>query len=325
MSRLRILSLLLAATLLMGVQGAVRVKQPIAQGVWYPEDPEALKQKVDRLIDESDVQVPEGGCFALVMPHAPYESFGSIAAAAAKMIPKNGFDRVVVLAASHFSSFRGCSIPSVQIYRTPLGDVVVDDPVCRLLDRSMLIDVRSVQYRQSLERRQVHEREYTTEVVLPFLQERLKAFTLVPLLVGDFVDSQGRMDDNAVKGVAKEIREVLTDRTLLVVSTDFTHFGDKFNYRPFRENILQGIEAFDRGAFDCIIKKDYEGFKKYLEKTDNKICGKTALALLLNILPKNAEGTLLKYEISAKRTGDTKSSISYASLAFFVPPGGGTP
>jgi AmmeMemoRadiSam system protein B len=162
----------------------------------------------------------------------------------------------------------------------------------------------------------LHERESTIEVVLPFLQARLGEFRLVPILAGDFVDYHKRFDENAVASVAERIREVVDDRTLIVVSSDFTHFGNNFSYRPFRENILENIEALDKEAFRLILKRDSPGFHMYLEETKNTICGKAAIEILLKLLPPTAQGRLLKYDVSARKTGDTRASISYASIVF---------
>jgi hypothetical protein len=316
-SRMLVLAILPFA--LIGAREAVRAMRPIAAGIWYPADKEQLRADVRKYMNETEAAAPQGRVVACIVPHAPYETSGAIAGAAFKLLQPGQYDRVIVLAPAHYSKFRGCSIPSVQAYRTPLGDVILDGPTIRALDRSTLIEVRAVHYTATIERAQLHEREYTIEVVLPFLQERLGEFLLVPLAVGDFLDYQNRTDENAISAVAETIGEYVDDRTLLVVSSDFTHFGNNFSYRPFRENILEGIEALDRQAFSLILKRDYRGFLAYLEETGNTICGKNAIAILLKLLPKRAEGRLLQYEISARKTGDTRTSISFASIVFCEP------
>jgi hypothetical protein len=162
----------------------------------------------------------------------------------------------------------------------------------------------------------LHEREYTIEVVLPFLQARLGEFRLVPVLAGDSLDYHQRLDENVITSVAQRIREVVDTRTLIVVSSDFTHFGNNFSYRPFRENILENIEALDKEAFRLILQRDSPGFHTYLEETKNTICGKAAIEILLKLLPPTAQGRLLKYDLSARKTGDTRASISFASIVF---------
>lgn len=309
--------------LLLGAKPVLREVRPIAAGTWYPVEREKLQADIEKYMAEADVPKPAGRCVACIVPHAPYASSGAIAAAAFKWMQEGDYDRVVVLAPAHYSKFRGCSIPSAQIFITPMSVVPLDTAFIRAADRSALIEVRSLDYGHRLQRPQLHERETTVEVVLPFLQHKLKAFSVVPVIVGDFVDYDGKCDGGALDLVAETLRQQIDDRTLIVVSSDFTHFGNNFAFRPFGENIVENIEVLDRTAFDFILARDHVGFERYLEETGNPICGKNAISLLLRLLPRNAEGRLLSYDISAKRTGNTKSSISYASLAFYAPPAKG--
>ncbi len=298
----------------------LREIKPIALGAYYPADRQTLEAAVAKYVTEADVPEPPGPCAACIVPHAPYATSGAIAAAAFKYMKPEDYDRVIVLAAAHNSQFPGCSIPSAQIAITPLSVVPLDTVMMRVLDRSPLIEVRSLDYKRRLSRPQLHERETTVEVVLPFLQHQLKSFSLIPILVGDFVDYSGGLDSKALDAVAETIREQMDERTLIVVSSDFTHYGNNFGYRPFTDNIPENIEALDRKAFELILARDIKGFERYLAETESSICGKNAIALMLRLLPKNVEGRLLNYDFSARRTGETKSSVSYASLAFYRKP-----
>lgn len=319
---LRHLALAIAVVLVAtGAVAANRFVRPIAAGLWYPGQPQELRDTVDGLLKAAQTPQPSGRCVACIVPHAPYATSGQIAAEALSILRAEDYDRVIVLAGSQRTTFRGCSIPSAYAYRTPLGDVLIDGPAVRRLDRSTLIEVRTLSYGLKAERQQLHERESNIEIVLPFLQVQLDAFQIVPVLVGEFKDHGKRFDDDAMEAVAQQLRPLLDDRTLIVVSTNFTHFGNRFSYRPFQRNIVEGIEALDRAAFDCILRRDYDGYVRYLEETRNRIDGKNAIALMLKLLPEGASGRLLAHEISARETGDTRSSVSYAALAFAVPAG----
>ena len=319
MRTMGILCVGVAVAALLGAGSVTRTMLPMAAGVWYPAEKDKLVAEMKRCMSDEAVPVPEGRIVACIVSHAPYTTFGPVAGAAFKLLEGRKYERVIVLAPAHFSAFRGCSIPSVQSYTTPMGSIPLDGPAIRSLDRSTLIEVRSVDYRARNERAQLHEREYTIEVVLPFLQQQLGTFSLIPILVGDFVDYVGHTDGSAIEAVADTIRECVDDRTLIVVSSDFTHFGNNFSYRPYNDNIIQGIETLDKTAFDLILKRDFPRFLAYLDETQNTICGKNAIAILLKLLPKDAEGRLLKYEVSARRTNDTTSSVSYASMVFVEP------
>jgi len=315
----RIVALMVIGVLLAGAQASIRHKHPVAMGTWYPAEKEKLRATVKKLIAETNVSASAGHCVALIVPHAPYESFGNVVAAGFTLIQPDQYDRVVILAPSHFSEFNGCSIPSVQAYQTPLGDVYLDGDTIREICLSPLFETRSVWYRPNKERTDLHEREYDIEVMLPFLQEQLGAFKLIPILVGNPKDYYGRPDEDAITTMANTLRKILGERTLLIVSTNFTHYGNAFSYRPFKENVIENINFLDRQAFNLIINREYRGFQTYLKATQNTICGKTALCVLLKLLPKQAEGKLLSYEVSAQKSGNLNTSISYAAIAFTKP------
>jgi AmmeMemoRadiSam system protein B len=299
-------------------EAVTRFVLPIVADIWYP----GKKADLDVALKEymKGVQAPAGERLAAcIVPHAPYKTSGAIAGAALGMLQPGQYKRVIVLGGVHKSTFRGCSIPSVEFYQTPLGVVPLDGLAIRQLDMSPLIEARAVNYQADNNRVQVHEVEYSVEAVLPFLQERLGQFQLIPILVSDLLDYQKKTDVDALDAVAEYLRPCLDDQTLLVVSSDITHYGNNFSYRPFKENIVESIDALDNEAFRLILARDVRGFAQYIDNTDNPICGKNAIAIMMRLLSKAAQGRLLAHEISARKTGDTRTSISFASLAFFAP------
>lgn len=179
------------------------VHQPVVAGMFYPADPAALRAMVTDLLDRApalDVPQPK----AVILPHAGYAYSGSAAAAAVAALAP-GVRRVVILGPSHRFAFRGLALPAAAAMRTPLGEVPVDaEAAQRLLAEP---DIAAVP--------QAHAAEHSIEVELPFLQHRLGDFSVVPLVVGDI--STERL---------AEIVETLWggDETLIVVSTDLTHF-----------------------------------------------------------------------------------------------------
>jgi len=320
MTRIRFgLTLALAASLVLGVQVTIRVRPPAAAGTWYPADRDTLSATVQRHIEAADVTVPPGRLVACIVPHGPYGFSGDVAAHAFKPIETGQYDRVIVLAPSHFAAFRGCSIAAVQAYRTPLGEIPLDGPVIRKLTYSTLFSSRALKYSETDERTLLHEREHAIEVVLPFLQTQLGIFRLVPIVVGDLRNYSGTVDRYAVNAIVRMLRDVIDDRTLLVVSSDLTHHGNAFSYRPFPNNVLEGVEELDRQALQFLLNRDEAGFQRYLDETKNPICGKLVLSILLKLLPESVEGHLLAYDISARRTKDLSRAVGYAAVVFVDP------
>jgi AmmeMemoRadiSam system protein B len=117
-------------------------------------------------------------------------------------------------------------------------------------------------------------------------------------------------------GVAEAVRSSIDDGTLLVASSDFTHYGHSFHYVPFETEVPRRIRELDHGALEPILAGDLEGFEAYVARTGATICGRGAIGLMLRLLPAQREAILAAYDTSGRLTGTWDHSVSYASLIF---------
>lgn len=72
--------------------------------------------------------------------------------------------------------------------------------------------------------------------------------------------------------------------TLFVVSTDFCHWGNRFDFtHRFKEEATVGdsIEKLDRMGMELIEKNDLNGFLKYMKNYENTICGRIPLKVYM--------------------------------------------
>lgn len=274
---------------------------PIASGNWYPATERELRRMVDSFLTEVSVEELEGRIVAVIAPHAGFRHSGQGAAFSFKPLMKQKFDKVIILAPSHYVSFKGLSILKADYYKTPLGLIKVDMDVCESLLKEKLIN--TIPY--------AHTREHSLENMLPFLQRTLNKFQLVPIIVGQLSD-----DDYEI--LANSIKKCIDANSLIVVSSDFTHYGRYFDYLPFplNKDTRQNIEELDGGAIDRIVNVDFVGYQQYLAKTGATICGRVPIGLLLKILSRDVKGKLVHYYMSGDSTGDYRSSVSYTSIVF---------
>jgi AmmeMemoRadiSam system protein B/AmmeMemoRadiSam system protein A len=275
------------------------VRPPALAGSWYPSDPAELRETIDGLI--ASVRGPDlqGELRALIVPHAGYQYSGKVAALGYSCIGGQQFSRVVILAPTHAYYVAGCSVPSYTAFRTPLGDVPVDTTACAELRKNKLLK----------EINAAHAEEHSIEIQLPFLQRTLENFSIVPILVGS-------VDKNDVKQIAAAVKPLLDDKTLLLVSSDFTHYGSRFSYRPFTTDVENKLHSLDYGAFSHILAGDPDGFLKYRDETGITACGAMPIAILLEALGADTQSMLLTYLTSGRLTGDWSNSVSYASFCF---------
>ena len=191
------------------------LRAPAVAGSFYPGLPGELRAEVGRHLAAaragSDAPGGAAGAVApkiLVVPHAGYNYSGATAARAYALLAPVAarIRRVVLLGPAHRARVRGLAAPTVAAFDTPLGPVRVDHDgmaPLRALEQVGFDDTP-------------HAPEYSLEVQLPFLQAVLgSGFGLIPLVVGD----------TAPEDVAEVVDALWGgDETLIVVSTDMSHF-----------------------------------------------------------------------------------------------------
>lgn len=297
----RALLLLLLPVVLVAAEKDVR---PFLQnGPWYPADAAGLRRMLDGFF--APLPPPEKGVRVrgIVAPHAGYAYSGRCAAKAyAALSPDQGIRRVILMGSSHRSGFYGACVADYEAWATPLGRVAVDLEACRALARE----------RRFASDRELMLREHSLENQLPFLQRALgDGFRIVPILFGSL-----RREDFAA--VAEAIAPLVDDSSLLVASSDLTHFGEGFGYTPFRRNLAANLEKLDKGFIDPILRLDFARLADYRERTGITACGFVPIGVLIRLLEKQGvQARLADYARSGDLNGDYSTSVSYGAILFF--------
>lgn len=267
-------------------------------GSWYTANERELLREL-RARREATGRAPDDQVFALILPHAGYQFSGAVAAHGAAVVAGRRFSRVVVMGPTHRVLMRNAvAVPEADSYATVLGSIPIDTEFVGRLRRYPLF--RSV--RGSM------PGEHSIEIEFPLFQEALGEFRLVPLVVG-------QLDDASVIEAAACLRAELDSNTLVVASTDFTHYGPRFDYVPFTNSIEANLHSLDMGAFEFVRRRDAAGFRRYIDRTGATICGRDPVAVLLEMLPEEADVIQLAYDTSGRITGDWLNSVSYLSAA----------
>ena len=280
---------------------------PLA-GTWYQANKDGLAAEIDGYLANVDAP-PLDNVHALILPHAGYVYSGQVAAYGVKQVVGKKFSRVIVMGPSHGMRMANvASVPDFTHYSTPLGEMPLDVEMIDALKEHP--EFRTVPY--------AHEGEHSVQIELPFLQRVLGEFKLAPIVVG-------QTDVKAARAMAEILLGLIDGNTLVVASTDFTHYGPRFRYMPFRDDVVNNLRTLDMGAWDFIEKKDVEGFNSYIDRTGATICGNCPVSVLLAMMPPESEAHLLKYDTSGNITGDLTNSVSYVSAAFTGKWGEGKP
>ena len=247
-----------------------KIRQPAVAGMFYPADKYSLEKNIHKYLDRVVIAPNQshGTIKAIIVPHAGYVYSAPIAASAYKrIIPyKDKINRVVMLGPSHRVAFTGLAVPKSDIFHTPLGNIPID--------RKAIMQLSDL--RQVIVSEQAHLDEHSLEVQLPFLQQILGEFSLIPIVVGD--------------AQADEVAEVIArlwgdEHTLIVISTDLSHYHEYY-----------AAKQRDRATSDAI-----ENLKANLIDYDDA-CGSNGLKGMLTI----AQEKGLKVElVDLRNSGDT--------------------
>lgn len=129
---------------------------------------------------------------------------------------------------------------------------------------------------------------------------------------------------DALRASAAAGLAMLADRdTLILVSTDFTHYGASYGYVPFTDNLPAALEELDTGAILRILAADGPGLRRYGAETGITMCGLEAAAVALDRgLEPGYEGALIDYSRSGDHDQNYSMSVSYASVLLCSGDGG---
>jgi hypothetical protein len=267
---------------------------PLA-GRWFPAGERALRDDIAERCKGISVVRKKNVC-AAVVPHAGYRFSGSVAAGVYLRIDPKRFSRVVVVGPSHYVGMHNrMSVPDATHYLTPLGEIPVDTDFVARLRKLPFVTCEPA----------AHANEHSDQIQLPLIQACLASnLPAVCVVCGQF-------DAPSLVAAAASFRGLLDDQTLLVASSDFTHYGSNYGYVPFTKDVEKNLETLDMGVFDLFARKDLAGFVKYLDDTGATVCGRDPLAFLLAMMPADAKVERTAYETSGKMLHDDRNSVSY--------------
>lgn len=258
------------------------VRKPAVAGLFYSNDPRALKAQVEGLLADApktDGPAPK----AVIAPHAGYIYSGAVAASAyAPLAPvRERVRRVVLLGPAHRVGFRGLARADAAYFESPLGRVPVDtDALARLADLPQVLALDKA-----------HAQEHSLEVHLPFLQTLFGEFTVVPLVVGEASPAEvGAVIERLWGG----------PETLVVVSSDLSH------YHPYA-----AAQQLDRRTSQAIEQLRYEDIGY------DDACGRVPVSGLLYVARRRG---LTARTVDLRNSGDTAGPrdqvVGYGAYVF---------
>lgn len=205
-------------------------------GTWYAAEPDSLRETIEHAIDQvkkdDSASNQRGAIRFAVLPHAglAYSARG-IAHLVVHAPPT--IERVLIISPSHTTVLpeNTLSFGRFSGYETPLGT---------LQSFSTTLESEGPDVSHAI------QREHAVEMVLPFLsflqQKQESPIHVSMALISQVTEAAHamRLAQSIVGALGEE--ELETGRTLVLSSSDFTHYGQRFGYAPF------GVHVDDKVA-----------------------------------------------------------------------------
>ena len=251
-------------------------------GLFYPANANELADLVNIELSTATVK-PEHHPLAIIVPHAGYIYSGSTAASVFKYLEalRSSIKRVLLIGPSHRVPFQGLALSNADFFQTPLGPIRIDKHA-----QEKLLTVPDIHILN-----QAHANEHSLEVQLPFLQQVLDDFALIPIVAGHA----------SPELVAQAIDAVWDgNETLVVISSDLSHYHD-----------YKTAQQLDNFTSRAIVELDYTAIQSA------NACGYVGInGLLLFAQQHHLKASTVKLCNSGDTAGDKDSVVGYGAYLF---------
>jgi MEMO1 family protein len=264
------------------------IRKPAVSGRFYPADPDELRNTLGGFFE---LIQPRSKVIGVVVPHAGYMYSGHVAGAVYSRIELPL--RNIVLCPNHTGLGPPLSIMKSGSWHTPLGQMHIDEELCREL---MKVDPRLEADSAA------HQFEHAIEVQLPFMQQMAgSSVRFVPITLGtshlERLQTLGHSIAKVVQAVAPE--------ALIIASSDMNHY---------ESDAITRLK--DHKAIDQILALDPEGLYAVVRRENISMCGygPTVSMLIAAKTLGASKAELVKYATSGDVSLDFDHVVGYAGI-----------
>lgn len=261
-------------------------------GLWYPSDKDELLKLV-KTTPQNDNNSILG-----VVPHAGLHYSASLIKLFFTSLSSN-INKILLLTPSHYYRLEENTIGSGKFekFETPFNDI-----------EGFNLSIFEKGYEKAT------EREHAVEMILPFIAQ-LNNIKLCCAHVNEFNDL------SIIKTYAKKILSQVDDKTAIIASSDFTHYGSNFSYTPFgskiTKEVISKVSTYDKEIAEHLIKGDINSATRIAYKDKATICGLAPMLILSEIAKlKNLNGEILGQSNSIEKPIYDNNFVSYLALAW---------
>ncbi|MCX7803814.1 MAG: AmmeMemoRadiSam system protein B [Planctomycetota bacterium] len=277
------------------------IRRPAVAGAFYPAGRRELEADVGKYLAAVEKKKFPKPIRAIIAPHAGYVYSGPCAAHAFKQVEGADFDRVIIIGCPHRVPASGVAIWARGAWDTPLGRVLIDE------DAASAMMAASPRVR---DHRGPFVPEHSLEVELPFLQKTLReGFRIVPVLFSP----AGEADYDALTAALKAVSDA---STLIVVSTDLSHYPARKHAREVDARTLESWKSMDAAAIE---KVSEESMRRGIPELHCTQCGEHAVIGLMKAA--KALGItgieIVRQDDSSAASGDEDRVVGYGAAVLY--------
>jgi len=254
-------------------------RDAFVRGVFYPQTCEEIEHYIAHFNITLPSNLLNARPRALIVPHAGYIYSGYTANLAYVCASKHTYERIVVIGPSHRVFIEGASIALYEAYETPCGVLDIDLGFSELLREKFSFLHHSPE---------AHA-EHSTETQMPFIQHYFPHTKVVEIVYG-------RIEATALSSLIDTLLE--TEKTLVVISTDLSHF--------YTQKEANALDALCIEAIKTLTIKDFQGCEA---------CGLIGVqAMVFSALRLGLKPHFLDYRTSYERSRDDSRVVGYTSF-----------
>lgn len=273
-----------------------RIRKRRLPSGWYPDNPSEIKSFISNVLGEYSQN--DRNNKAIIVPHAGWSFSGSLAVRAINSLEAN--PDVVVVIGGHLAPGSYLHYSPEDIFETPLGNLPAEkDFISRLGSKLILEEDLSS--------------DNTVEVLIPIVKYFNPNSKIVWLRIGSGKESI------ELGTLIYQIALDLQQKTVVIGSTDLTHYGNNFRFSP----VGSGPDAVswvkcknDREIIDKMLNLDCKGV---LESANSNYSacssGGASAAMHFAELSGVSSGKLIDY-FTSYDISPSESFVGYAGIGF---------
>lgn len=262
------------------------VREAAVAGMFYSDDPVVLSADVNSYLKQAKNfnKIPQ----ILVSPHAGFIYSGLTAGFSYKQLENIAGEHFtfVLVGPSHRVGFEGFAFPFSDIFRTPLGNVSVNQQKIHTF-MSHFSTVLPV-FKHDIP----HKDEHSLETQLPFLQSVCGSFDIIPIVYG-------KSDYNHLCAIFEYFLSDTTNK--IIISSDLSHYHEYEVALDIDSRCNLGVKKLSLETFE-----------------DGEACGKLGIKAAIKYAQLHGlSSVVLDYRTSGDTAGSKEKVVGYASYMFY--------